>query len=368
MRTKYLFFVVLPLLLWGCGKSVYIPGQKVHFRATSPEVTTRTAYEGTVSGGWERINWVSGEDILRIYCAESPEVSADYKINEVTSPSATVSSHATLTEIGDPLTFGSGDPHTFYGMYPSPLVFASDDPDRAAFSITNERAEWMIPATQTVTRVGETSDYAPNMRYATMLAKKVGSQDDETVNIPFSPMFNAFKFSISAGDNDELHVTSFTLTEGGEDGVTAGHIFTAATMDSEANENYPLDAKQVDLVEGSTPSATVTVDFTTLSGGSLVLTRDGGPVSFTVFTLPFNLDEVDIAMTSTETGRVTLALKEKNGPYLKFGRCKKFYLTGMSFPKADPTGATGSEINWNGTVGEDLYWQGAEGEDVTWLN
>ena len=139
-------------------------------------------------------------------------------------------------------------------------------------------------------------------------------------------------------------------------------------MDSEANENYPLDAKQIDLVEGSTPSATVTVDFTTLTGGSLVLTRDGGPVSFTVFTLPFNLDEVDIAMTSTETGRVTLALKEKNGPYLKFGRCKKFYLTGMSFPKADPTGATGSEINWNGTVGEDLYWQGAEGEDVTWLN
>ena len=65
---------------------------------------------------------------------------------------------------------------------------------------------------------------------------------------------------------------------------------------------------------------------------------------------------------------MTLALKEKAGDYLEFDRCKKFYITGLSFPKADATGATGSEINWNGTVGEDLYWQGAEGEDVTWLN
>ena len=367
MRTKYLFFVLLPLLLWGCGKSVYIPGQKVHFRATSPEVKTRTAYEGTVSGGWERINWVSEEDVLRIYCAETPEKSADYEVGTVTDLSAK-SSQADIREVGAPLTWGSEDPHTFYGMYPSPQAFASDDPDRAAFSITNERAEWMIPATQTVTRVGETSDFAPDMRYATMLAKKVGSQSDETVNIPFYPMFNAFKISISAGDNDELHVTSFTLTEGGEDGVTAGHIFTAATMDSEENTAYPLDAEKIAFVEGSTPSATVTVDFTTLTGGSLVLTRDGGAVSFTVFTLPVNLKAVDLTFDSEETGIVRLALKEKNGPYLQFGRCKKFYLTGMTFPHAETITVTGSEINWNGTVGEDLYWQGAEAENINWRN
>ena len=367
MKNKALFLMFLPLLLWGCGKSVFIPGQKVHFRVTSPELKTRTAYEGTVSGGWERINWVSEEDFLRIYCAESPVIQADYQIGEVTAKSATVS-HAEIEAVGNALTWGGPDPHTFYGMYPSPKMFASGESDGAAFTLTDERATWLIPATQTVTRVGETSEYAPDMRYATLLAKQVGSQSDENVNLSFYPMFNAFKISISAGDNDELHVTSFTLTEGGEDAVVAGQVYTAATMGSENNASYPLDAEKIGIVEGSTPSATVTVDFTTLSGGSLVLTREGGPATFTVFTAPYDLSSVEIAFDSEETGIVRLALKEKEGPYIPFGHCKKFYISGMTFPHAETITVTGSEINWNGTVGEALYWQGAEAESINWRN
>ena len=366
MKNRFLLsLLLLPLLFTGCGKGVFIPGKQVRFQVTSPEVQTRTAYEGSVSDGIERINWISGTDELRIYCAQSPTTSADYKIDEVTSQG--VKSIATIVAVGESVTFGGEEEHTFYGIYPSPTMFGSE-PDASAFSITDERATWKIPATQKVTRVGTSNVYAPDMRYAALLAKATGTAADETVAIPFYPMFDAFQFSISSGENETVHVTSFTMTQGGDNALLAGSIYTATTMDGEPNEYYPLDAKQIAVVEGTTTSASITVDFTNLTDGSLVLTQEGGPVTFTIFTLPLNLDALTIAFDGTETGTVTLALKEKNGPSIKFSRCRKYNISGLSFPKVDNGTATGSEINWNGTIGEDLYWQGALGEDVTWLN
>ena len=367
MKNKFtLILLLLPLLFTSCGKGVFIPGRQVRFRVSSPEVSTRTAYEGTVTGTMERINWIPETDVLRIYCAESPATMADYRIVDVEAQG--IKSVASIEAVESPLTWGEDELHTFYGMYPSPNMFGSD-PDGDAFSISDTRATWMIPVNQVVTREGTTNVYQPDMRYATLLAKATGSQTEESVVIPFYPMFNAFQISISAGDNDALHITSFTLTQAGDGAMVAGQIYTAPLMpDDFDNVNYPLDAKQIDLVEGTTSSPSVTVDFTTLDGGSLVLTREGGPVTFTVFTLPSNLDAVTIAFDGEETGRVTLALKEKDGPYMKFGRCKKFILSGLSFPNVETITAGGDQINWNGTVGEDLYWQGAEGENINWRN
>ena len=117
-------------------------GDKIVFGAragfeNSNESATRTAYsnEKYSHNGkeFERIDWVD-TDIIQIY---SPEVSApndktvDYKVSgSISTSSDKQNSYSTLVQHETEITglqWGDDVTHNFYALYPSPVMFPSDE-------------------------------------------------------------------------------------------------------------------------------------------------------------------------------------------------------------------------------------------------
>ena len=362
--------LTLLLAVAGCTKNGPNAGSEINFSVSSRAVSTRTAYEGSVTGTApnqkERINWIAGDaaDQIRVYCAKCTTNAVDYKIANVTATSETVSSATLTPATGTGMIWADYEDHTFFAMYPAPAMMGSDEED---FTMSATSASWKIPATQAIVRKGETSLYYPDMHYATMVARTTANPLDASVNLAFQPAFTAYEFSIEAGDNDAVHLTSFTLSTGVAGAALAGKVNAAATVEETPVADYPLDADGYRLAEG-TGSASISVDFTGLTGGNLTLTRSGGAVSFSILALPMNGEQLTITLTGTEIGTRTLALTDNANNWITFTRCKKHRIQGLSFPKIDEFSATGGDIHWNGAVGEELYWHGATGEDITWKN
>lgn len=341
---------------------------EIRFNASAYSTESRTSYEGTVvDGDTERINWVENQDRITIYSPETEGKTADYDVISVSNRSATVSQAGLVPGINpstgsrNGLVWANNGPHTFLAMYPAASIL--DAADAEDFSLTDSRATWRIPAAQTLTRRSDTDLYYPDMRFATMLARASGTVSDAAITLPFQPAFTAFAFSMSAGDNDVVHLTSFSMTTGAEGGALAG---TMEAVPQTSDNLYPTRTEGWSLVDG-TGSAAVTVDFTSLPGGKLTLTRDAAAVTITVLALPLPIDQLTLTFTGDEFGTCRLRLARTDNNWVQFAACKKHWID-ISFPRLDQFDATGGNIHWTGAVGEELYWHGAEGENITWKN
>ena len=320
----------------GCKKYAFRDGQ-IRFTATSDALQTRTAYSGEVFSGTERIDWVDGDKIaIAMVNAGGVEI-CDYQITSITDADA--KSTAQLANVaGNGLQWGEGE-HTFFAVYPSPSV-----DDEWENSFTEEGSTLVWPATQQVTAdPSHAGVYLPDMKYAYMAASASVDGPEENVSLSFVPMFNAYEISIGAGDNDRIDLTGFRLICHRDD--------------------IPLSCKQVSDFDSdvlSDEGGIISVDLTGVS-----LTRDGGPITFTVFTFPDENEEMTLEFTGTQIGTRTLDLK-RDGEWIAFSGNKKHRISGLAFPRLDNGGASGQGINWNGADGEDLNWNGAEGEDINW--
>ena len=320
----------------GCKKYAFRDGQ-IRFTATSDALQTRTAYSGEVFSGMERIDWVDGDKIaIAMVNAGGVEI-CDYQITSITD--AYAKSTAQLANVaGNGLQWGEGE-HTFFAVYPSPSV-----DDEWENSLTEEGSTLVWPATQQVTAdPSHAGVYLPDMKYAYMAASASVDGPEENVSLSFVPMFNAYEISIGAGDNDRIDLTGFRLICNRDD--------------------IPLSCKQVSDFDRdvlSDEGGIISVDLTGVS-----LTRDGGPITFTVFTFPDENEEMTLEFTGTQIGTRTLDLK-RDGEWIAFSGNKKHRISGLAFPRLDNGSVGGQGINWNGTVSEDLNWNGAEGEDINW--
>lgn len=324
----------------GCKKHSFADGQ-IRFTASSQPVATRTAYSGEVFSGIERIDWIEGDKVAIAMSNAEGESNCDYRITNVSASSE--KSVAQLANIGaSGLQWGEGA-HTFFALYPSPSV-DSDWPN----SFSTESLVLSYPAVQTLTPKGESGADAlillPDMKYAYMVAYLSEVEPESTLELKFQPLFTAFEISVSAGDNDEVNLTGFRLISLEE------NEYLARVKDFYNDEN--------DYDE----SESISVDLT-----GIKLTRDGGPLVFTVFAYADGYTHLKLEFTGTEIGTRTLDLvNTTTGEAMHFGGFSKHRIHGLSFPKLDEGGAAGQGINWNGADGEDLNWNGAEGEDINW--
>lgn len=369
------------ILLWGlmalvmalvvsCTKSNLSNRSSVRFTIGLASDGTRTLYsgEGTVTDGKlvkERIDWVVNDQV-RVYSPEAMQTDwahyAEYKVTSHThTPHGALMDHAEVAAMdadGKGLTWEAGTTNHFYGMYPSPAIFRSDDPGASWIALDGSTMKGTIAADQTgllswtgVTGTGDITG-APDMKYAWMFAKQTGNKGDSEVNLVFYPKFTAFEFTIGSGENAVVHLSSFTLE-------------TTQT----ANSDYPYPylagnfslAGDTELVSVSNtgPSKTITVTF---PEGTAVTrataTADAKNLTFTVFALPVDITSLKITFTGEEIGTRTLVLKDgtdSTASPLEFTACKKYRIYGLSFP------------NFLVAQGEDILWDlEAHGEALKW--
>ena len=337
--------LVLALAVSACNK-FGSDLRQIRFSAVSyPESEmgkTRTAYSGspaTVNNKYvERIDWQSGDEVLIASdVAQTPGgvSSAVYSISGITPDTANQKSEGDITPVnGNGLQWGDGDgdgPYRFMGVYPSTATINTSNGTVSGMSIpdTQDVDATRMEMTETNGNVTNVT-YLPNMSNAWMLADRVGVSKGADVELQFYPAFTAFEFNILCQDasaNDRVYIRSFTLSSASLD--IWGSYSAALAVDGGSVFTLPT--------EGNNKSITVIFDNPVEVSGSK-------SVTFTLFTLPRNLNDLSISITAsreTQQGTFTrkLALKnsniQSNDGFITFDACKKHRILALSMPDGD---------------------------------
>lgn len=321
-RLDIIALIIFAASLVSCSKDMI--GRRIGFYVRAlPDGLTKTTYSGDTQDGKERIDWSDG-DLIQIYSDQATMGGtglhyADYLVSQSSVPSADkpVSRAQVINADGNGLNWGTGT-HTFLAMYPSPSTVGVQD----GTSFTNGAFSGHIPASQTVTQKTGTLSWAPDMRYAYMLAKTDGiAAGASEVPLTFGPVFTAFSFTIGPGENTSVTVDSFTLQS--ESQVLAGDV--------------TINKAQTECTITGTDTA-ISVTFSP----SLVVTSD---VTFTVIVLPRDLTGLSITFSGTQIGTRTLKLADKDGVYINFPGRLKYHINNLSFPLLEDV-SLADKINW----------------------
>ena len=298
-------------LLAGCQKE-FGRGGEIRFVASSvagPGTRAEYSGEGTTNSDglltWERINWVSG-DQLRIWSdgAKTPSAAnySDYKVSDVNIKDGDPTrSQATVEN-------ASGNGLTWNGVE-SACGFWSVYPVSMAGTGTTNAVDLSIAGAQTP------SDNI--LASAPMVAAVEGVAPNSSVTLEFYPAFTAFEITLKSADQG-ITLNSFTLTSTST-ALSGSYIATIATG---GNTTYTC------------PSRTATngkVEYT-FASGTTISKMDS--TTFTILALPQVLKdltiEFNVTMGST-TGVRKLDLK-KNGSFINFAACSKHRIYGLAMP------------------------------------
>lgn len=330
-KSLLLLAVALPLVQ-GCGEE-FEPergGKVIRFTASSNwqnSLDTKTAYSGDITDGVERIDWVVGDKILiwsdKASTAESHDHSIDYKVTEETSSSGSKISGATIepSAQANGLQWGEGA-HKFLCLYPSPtenskIGFASSTP-------TDRRINMTIPGTQSYTKDGNT--LKPDMKYAYMYASAATAASDAAVTLSFKPMFTAFQFTVDSGEAPDLTITSFSIQS--KTKAMSGSCLAVLPVSSTGTgvaiyDDFP-----------TTPSDEQKKISVTFGGTDLKITK-GTPLTFTVFALPRDYDDLSVSFTTKSGDVKTLKLTKEEGGVqtgIEFKAGHKYNIRGIGIP------------------------------------
>ncbi len=354
----------------------------VRFSASMSTSGTRTAYSGegtTDTGGLltrERIDWTDG-DLLRVFSpqAAQPDGSthyADYEIQShetVGTPGAQLTSRATVAvKEGTEQLYWEESPgrdmvHDFFAVYPSPTTQGFTpghtlEQDGVLFAPETVGEDevmtftGVIPAEQTVSKkAGNDNIWLPDMRPAYMLATASSTQaaaDANGVTLQFIPKFSAFEFTVSAGDNPSVTLTSFSLT------ATEGYLTGAFTI---SQENFGIVTEGIADAKVSGGGKEITVDF----GPSGITVTNTQPLTFAVIALAQETSGLTVSFSGREIGDRSLELKKSDGTALSWGPYKKHRIYGIRFPRlmdviiVDPIIWDG-EYTSDAIVGDAISW------------
>lgn len=340
MKTTRIILSVVALALFfvSCEKTVEDFGPadgRIILNASTSYVNspeTKTEYSGvdetggviTSSSNYERIDWVAGNDIVRIICAQmldrynEPLGSADYRIG---SPSADEQrSVAGASPVDQEMYWGTGD-HYFYALYPAAGTRSNYHTSHTVteaqsniepLSGNKAKITGSIPAEQAVVKSGNI--YKPNMNYAYMYAAEKTAQTADGVSLHFYPLVTAFEFSLKALDDAmaAADLTSLKLSSSSTD-MTGG--FTA-TLD----------------VDATTP-ATITKASSGLGRVITVTFPAGTRLSKTEYTvvtvLALGVDQTNLTLElnfGSGNDARTIMLKKSDNTSVSVSACKKVYM------------------------------------------
>ena len=312
-------------------------GREIRFGASTGYangVATRTEYSGKDEEGrsimslskWERVDWVSGFDQIRILCeqASANGPTADY---DVVGPTTQGQKSVAGIEpaAGNGLEWGEGT-HYFYAMYPVPGMssnysFTDNNPvseSNAAIEPSADNGATVsgkIPSVQEAVLVG--NEFKANMNYAYMYAAATAEPDGSDVTLEFKPLVTTVEF------------TFLTPADGGVAGKLTGVSLSSSST--------PLCGSFSAVISAANPdNPAVTVSGTgnevsvTLPGGGVQLRSDE---AYKVTLLMLPVAQTDLTLTLNFEGGVkrTLELKD-NGTFITIPARKKVYIRNLNVP------------------------------------
>ena len=313
------------LLVAGCGKQGFlftrIAGQEIKFGANA-RTETRTVYgEDRQESGKtiQAIDWIAADgdtqgDKIRIYSPEATRANAnggtehwaDYEIAAYVNGNHSV---ATLRNVqSNGLAWGTADSYSFYSVYPSP---AAEEENLTANGTSGKFAFTIPGANQAFSEKG-------NMQYAymTAVAKDGAGITGDKVNLEFHPDFSAFEISVrSAGA--PIALQEFRLIS--EADALAGSY----TVDLNAADKYDFSAADETFVSVNLKD-----------GDSYKVAETDKDLTFTVFTLPRDLNKLSVRFTTADGITRTLKLK-KNDQFINFTGGRKHRIYGLYLPNGE---------------------------------
>ena len=343
----------LALAVSACEKSGGSESRQVRFSAVSraeSAVGTRTAYsgeftevtEGSTTTKYERIDWLGSEsntpDRIKIGMVKSMDTqnqsfaSSVYVINEVNTADNGLKSVATVEpDDANGLQWGDNEGlYRFMGVYPSSGTIDYDvsvDPVVGTVTGMSIPDRQNVDATRMETETSGTMTnvkYLPNMSNAWMLADRVGVSEGADVVLQFYPAFTAFEFNILCSDassSDPVYIRSFTLSSASLD--ICGSYGATLAVDGGSSFTPPTEGNKSIMVNFDDPVE--------VSGSK--------SVTFTLFTLPRDLNDLSISITASRVSQLgtftrTLALKQGNN-FIPFEARKKHRIMAVSMPSGD---------------------------------
>ena len=326
------------ILLAGCQKGLFDRDKSsVRFTAVSSEVGTKTAYSGdvTTQGNkkYERIDW-KANDVIRIWSDNAVhrythQHWSDYIVTADGTPHGRYSS-ASLAEAnmnnvpgdgtGNGLVWLKHGDYQFFALYPAP---ASESVDGSEGVLPCS-----IPKVQTQSFTAGVA--APNMKLAFMTAAaKVTTEVDEEgvdVGLEFEPAFSAFEISIrSAGD--AIGLTSFEMKSASK----------PLTGDFSVKYTAGTDGYNKEIVAPTTGDGI----YVSLTGQEAPAASQGKDLTFTVFAIPKDYDDLSISFTTSGGITRTLQLKYSataeghTGEGITFAAGLKHRLYGLVLPNGE---------------------------------
>ena len=299
------------LLLAGCQKE-FGKGGEVRFVASSvagPQTRAEYSGEGTTNSDglltWERINWVSG-DQLRIWSDGAKTQSAanysDYKVSDVNIKAGDPTrSQAKVQNAGsNGLTWnGVESACGFWAVYPASMAGTGTGKTVSSLSISASQRP------------------SDGLTKAPMVAAVEGVAPNKAVTLEFYPAFTAFEITLASEDVD-IALKSVALTSTS----TALSGSYTATIAPGGETTYDCT------------STTKRVDYTFPSGTSISKTHSE---TFTILAIPQVLKDLTLEF-NVEIGGVAvtrkLALKQNNN-FISFNACSKHRIYGLAMPGGD---------------------------------
>lgn len=337
------------LTLSGCTRELEGPetvADRISFEALTSwqnDGKTRTEYSGqfntvTGEGRYERIDWVTGKDRIRIFCAKAYDGSAasghasDYTVTTPTSTSNEKSIAHITPVTGNGLRWGTGM-HYFYALYPAPGTKWKYDESQVVGSeasignATNNQAviSGTIPAVQAVAWNSSQKEYEPNMNYAYMYAATAVSARND-VTLTFKPLVTSLQFTIKAADANAAGLTliGFKLKSDASANPLAG-TFTATLSTASGTPSVGTPTNASHEITLSIPSN----QQRPLSQNDLI--------KITVLALPVELTKLSIELTFTNGVTRSLDLKARaNGSqtysWITIPARSKAYINSLGVP------------------------------------
>lgn len=331
MKTKIITSIIAAaaIILTGCNREENFfsgSGKAIRFGAKIQETkpATRTAYSGEEYeiGGkiFERIDWVSGDEIT-INCAEaSPYQSADYSITTFTDNNHTSDGKVAPVDPEKSLKWNGDQDHHIYGVYPKGFEYTND--------ITNETfTNPSINGNIITAELPGVQSKNLDMNYAFMAAGVTARQSNSNVILPFTPLFTAFEFNI-INNQEDLNIFGISLTAdsqlNGKWTTTINPDGTMTYSDLADPASYGVTNRIYVKFSETDPTAGTTTPMLLAKGDSL---------AFTVFTLP--IDVTDLTMTITHQGGSKILHFRRNGVPITFAGGKKHKIRLKTSPYED---------------------------------
>jgi hypothetical protein len=309
------------LSLTGCQKGNENDGNQasgkfVEFGAIAGAPGTRTEFSGVLTDGWERINWVEGDQLLiwsdnAVNRAGQSGKSAIYDLINI-QPNGK-ESRAKIHRSGeDGLVFldDENTPYQFWGIYPANAISAA--PAAGELSYT-------IPATQTA---GDMNN-GVQLAYAS-IAKQ------QHVDLHFKPAFTAFSFEVAAAVPMKINGFTMTSVERKNGANTFGPSVLSGTVAAKVEEG--ADAWTYTVPAAGEGNTSISTTFATPF--DLAFENEGdtktNEAKFVLFAVPADITSLTLLFDVTVDGKAET--RKVSISYAKDGE---------GFAKGDPVSFAG---------------------------